>query len=385
MLGGAAARESLRYAYTPNFLTFTTGRSTEPVAFAYTPHDLDVLGEAIARMFDLMRITSPEERVVNMFPFAPHLAFWALTLGGFRTGRMVLPTGGGKVMGTDGNLRLAERVRATALVGTPGFVYHCLRRAREDGRDLSQVRTVVLGAEKVAPGLKVKMVEALRACGAEQEIQVLGTYGFTECRMAFGELPSALDESSGYVVFPDLGVFEVIDPESGEPVGEGEDGELVYTGISGHGTCVLRYRTGDLATGGMTWEPRDGTTLPRISSQLSRVSEKHALSLTKVKGTLVDLSSMGTVLMQHPELEEWQVVIAKRDDDPHGLDTLEVRFAPRAGADADRLAKAIREEILHATEVAPNAVTPMSLEDLLEELGMEREMKEKRYLDRRPK
>ena len=45
VLGGARAREALRFAYTPNFLTFTTGRSSEPVAFAYTPHDLDLLGE----------------------------------------------------------------------------------------------------------------------------------------------------------------------------------------------------------------------------------------------------------------------------------------------------------------------------------------------------
>jgi hypothetical protein len=72
VLGGARAREVLRSAYTPNFLTFTTGRSSEPVAFAYTPHDLEVLGEAIARMFDIAKINSGDERVVNLFPIAPH-------------------------------------------------------------------------------------------------------------------------------------------------------------------------------------------------------------------------------------------------------------------------------------------------------------------------
>jgi phenylacetate-coenzyme A ligase PaaK-like adenylate-forming protein len=66
----------VRYDYTPNFLTFTTGRSSEPVAFAYTPHDLEILSEATARMFDLSRVSSPDSRILNLMPFAPHLAFW---------------------------------------------------------------------------------------------------------------------------------------------------------------------------------------------------------------------------------------------------------------------------------------------------------------------
>ena len=61
-----------------------------------------MLGEATARMFDLARITQPQERIVNLFPFAPHLAFWALTLGGFKTGRLVVPTGGNHDRTRDG-------------------------------------------------------------------------------------------------------------------------------------------------------------------------------------------------------------------------------------------------------------------------------------------
>jgi phenylacetate-coenzyme A ligase PaaK-like adenylate-forming protein len=298
----------------------------------------------------------------------------------------VVPTGGGKVMGTDGSLRLAERIGATALVGTPGFLYHMLRQGRDEGRKLAGVKTVVLGAEKVPPGLKQKMLEALQACGAG-EVTILGTYGFTESRMAFAECPTAYDVSSGYHVFPDLGVFEVIDPKTCEVLPEGADGELVYTGLTGHGTCVLRYRTGDLCVGGITSEPcpHCGRTIPRIGSQLKRVSEQHALNLTKIKGTLVDLSTMGSVLMQLPHVEEWQVVMRKKDDDPLELDVLEVRFAPRGTADVEAVAKEIRAAILQATEVAPNVVEAHSLPEMLSFLGMETEMKEKRYIDLRPK
>jgi phenylacetate-coenzyme A ligase PaaK-like adenylate-forming protein len=386
VLGGKGAREQLRYRYTPNFLTFTTGRSTEPVAFTYTPHDLEVLGEATARLLDLSGIDRPEERIVNMMPFAPHLAFWAVTLGGFHTGRLVLPSGGGKIMGTEGNLRMIERIRATALVGTPGFVYHVLRQARTEGRDLSNVHMVILGAEKVPPGLKAKMAEALQACGAK-EVTILGTYGFTEARMAFGECPTAFDQSSGYHLLPDLGVFEVVDPKSGEPVGEGEDGELVYTSISGHGTVVCRYRTGDLAIGGMKRAPcpHCGRTVPRISSELRRVSERHALNLTKIRGTLVDLSLVGTVLSQMPEIEEWQVVLRKKDDDPFELDQFEVRYAPRNAASPAAVEQRIKTELVAATEVSPNRTVAHTLDEMLALLGMESELKEKRYLDLRPR
>jgi len=386
VLGGQRARELLRFRYTPNFLTFTTGRSTEPVAFTYTPHDLEVLGEATARLLDLSGLDRPDERIVNMMPFAPHLAFWAVTLGGFHTGRMVLPSGGGKIMGTLGNLRMIERIRATALVGTPGFVYHVLRQARTEGKDLAAVRMVILGAEKVPPGLKSKMAEALAACGAK-DVCILGTYGFTEARMAFGECPTGLDESSGYHTLPDLGIFEVIDPQSGEPVGEGENGELVYTSVSGHGTVVCRYRTGDLVIGGIVRAPcpHCGRTLPRISSELRRVSERHALNLTKIRGTLVDLSLVGTVLSQMPEVEEWQVVLRKKDDDPYELDQFEVRFAPRNAASPDAVGERIKTVLAATTEVSPNRTEPHSLDEMLALLGMESELKEKRYLDLRPR
>jgi len=385
-LGGERARDALRYAYTPNFLTFTTGRSSEPVAFAYTPHDLDVLGEGIARMFDLLDVTSPEERVANLFPFAPHLAFWAVTMGGFKSGRMVVPSGGGKVMGTEGNLRLIERFKATALVGTPGFIYHLLRTGAGLGLDFSSIRTVVLGAEKTTPGLKAKMREMLEQGGA-RAVRILGTYGFTEARLAFGEAAAPDGGSTGYYIYPDLGVFEVIDPRTGEPVGEGEDGELCYTGISGHGTVVLRYRTGDLAEGGLRWDPYPGVdcTLPRISSSIKRVSEQHALSLTKIKGTLVDLAVMGQVLSEERDVEEWQVVLTKQDDDPYGLDQVDVRLAPRRAADVEALKRRLATALVNAIEVSPNAIHVHTLAEMLDLLGMESQMKERRFLDLRPK
>ena len=385
LLGGDEAKAELAYQYTPNFLTFTTGRSSDPVGFAYTPFDLEMLCEVGSRMLDVHAIPK-QARILNVLPFAPHLAFWQTTLAGFRTGRMILPTGGGKVMGTAGNLRMAERMKPTVLIGVPGFAYHLLREAAEKKSDLSDLKLVILAAEKVTPGLKQKMAESLAVCGAK-DVVISGTYGFTEARSAFSECPAAHDETPGYHLYPDLGLFEVIDPVSGKVLGEGETGELVYTPLHGHGTVVCRYRTGDLAVGGITWEPCPWCkrTVPRIPSELRRASDQKDVNLTKIKGTLVDLSHIGTVVSGIEEVEEWQVVLKKIHDDPHELDEFVLRLSVKQGIDRDYSEKHVRQMILDATEVAPNRIEYHTTKEMLELLGMETELKEKRFLDLRPK
>jgi len=384
--GGKDAREKLRRDYTPNFATFTTGRSSDPIVYAFTPHDLEILAKVGGRMFDVHGVHETDARIVNTFPFAPHLAFWQSAFAGFQTGRFMMSTGGGKVMGTAGNLRLLEKMGTTVILGTPGFVYHLLREAVASGIRLPNVRRIVLGAEKVTPGLKLKMAEALSALGSNDVI-ISGTYGFTEARMAFSECPAKHEESPGYHVYPDLSVFEVIDPKTLEPVREGETGELVYTPIAGHGTMIMRYRTGDCAVGGMTWEPCPWCkrTVPRISSELRRASDQKALELTKIKGTLVDLSAMGSLLSSMHDVEEWQVVLKKKNDDPHELDQFFVRVSLRSGTDASGFKTKCARDIADGLEVAPNAVEVHTNREMLDFLGMETEMKEKRFLDQRPK
>jgi phenylacetate-coenzyme A ligase PaaK-like adenylate-forming protein len=386
VLGRARARELLRASYTPHFLTFTTGRSADPVVFYYTPYDIDLLSEAGARMLDVAAIPDVGARILNMFPFAPHLAFWQTAFGGLRTGRLMLSSGGGKVMGSSGNIKMAERLMPTVLIGTPGFIYHMLREARERGSNLSAVKLIMLGAEKVTPGLKRKMAEQLEACGARDAV-ILGTYGFTEARMAFTECPTSYDDSPGYHVSPDIGVFEVIDTKTLEPVKEGETGELVYTPIAGHGAVVCRYRTGDVAVGGITWEPCPWCkrTTPRISSELTRSSDQRALNLTKIKGTLVDLANIGALLSGMPEVEEWQVVLKKAHDDPHDLDEIVLRASLKNGTDSAAFDKRVRSQMIEAVEIAPNRVELHTTDEMNAFTGMESEMKEKRFVDLRPK
>jgi phenylacetate-coenzyme A ligase PaaK-like adenylate-forming protein len=383
--GKAAVRRRLRREFYPCFMTFTTGRSAEPVPFFYSPHDVDNLHVTGERLVQVMGLHS-EYRVANVFPYAPHLAFWQVFFAGQATGMMALSTGGGKVMGSSGDLRAIARLRTEALIGVPGYVYHLLRRGAAEGADLSSIKVVVLGAERVPAGMKQKIRELLAAMGA-QDVRVFGTYGFTEARMAFAECPTPDNRYTGYHLYPDLAVFEVIDPKTGEVVPEGSDGELVFTPLQARASCVFRYRTGDLVRGGIQYEPcpHCGRTVPRISSDLTRESSLKDLQLLKVKGTLVNLEDCALLLGGIPEVEEWQVELRKKDDDPLEVDELIVHLAVRDGGNREATATKIREAFKGRLEVAPNRVEFQALEAMLHRIGMETEMKEKRFVDARPK
>lgn len=383
--GTDSVRRAVKREFSPCFMTFTTGRSADPVPFFYSPHDIQNLHDTGSRLVDVMSL--PEEyRIANVFPYAPHLAFWQVFFAGQETGMMVLSTGGGKVMGSTGDLRAISRLKADALIGVPGYVYHLLRKAVNDGLDLSSIRCVVLGAERVPPGMKDKIRELLQATGAG-DVSVFGTYGFTEARMAFAECPTKDNAYTGYHLYPDLAIFEVVDPQTGEVVPEGEDGELVFTPLNARASSVFRYRTGDRVRGGIRWDPcpHCGRTVPRISSDLTRESSLKDLQLLKVKGTLVNLEDCAMLLSDMPEVEEWQIELRKKDDDPLEVDELVVHLALKDGCGQEPMAEQVRNVFKSRLEVTPNEFQFLGLEAMLQKIGMETEMKEKRFVDARPK
>lgn len=382
--GSEAVRARLRREFAPSFMTFTTGRSAEPVPFFYSPHDLQNLHTTGSRLIDVLGL-GRDYRVANVFPYAPHLAFWQVFFAGIAEHMMVLSTGGGKVMGSSGDLRALGRLRADALIGVPGYVYHLLRRAAAERHDLASLRCVVLGAERVAPGLKQKLRELLAQVGAH-DVRVLGTYGFTEARMAFAECPTPDDAWSGYHLYPDFAIFEVVDPVSGEVVKDGEDGELVFTPLQARASTVFRYRTGDRVRGGLQYDPcpHCGRTVPRISSDLTRESSLKDLQLLKVKGTLVNLEDCAMLLGSMAEVEEWQIELRKKDDDPLEVDEMIVHLAVKPGREAVAEQR-LRELFKSRLEILPNHVEFLGLESMLRKIGMETEMKERRFVDSRPR
>ncbi len=371
--------------YRPMFITFTTGTTNKPVPFVYSGYDIKNLHLSGSRMLTLFNMKG-NDRAVNLFPYAPHLAFWQVVFGGFSSRVLILSTGGGKVVSSDGNVSAILKLKPSVILGVPSYVYHVLRLAREKGYEMSFVKKVVLGAGRVSEAFKIRLINLLSGMGAK-DVSVFGTYGFTEARCAWVECPTHPDISSGYHLYPDKEIFEVIDPDTGELKKEGEDGELVYSSLDSRGSVVIRYRTGDFVKGGISYEPCPHCRLsvPRISSDITRLSDIKDLKLSKIKGTLVNLNNFINILNEFNQIAEWQIEIRKKDNDPYEVDELIIYVSANEGVQKEQLAEDIKRNILLSTELTPNEVIFLSLSEIVKRLELETASKEKRIIDSRPK
>jgi phenylacetate-coenzyme A ligase PaaK-like adenylate-forming protein len=278
-----------------------------------------------------------------------------------------------------------DRLRPTVIVGMPGYFYHLLRIAVAAGQDLSYVRAVALGGENAPTGLKRKVVELMAACGAE-DVKVASVLGFTEARLCWAECLGA--RRTGFHTYPDMTLFEIIDPQTGEVLPEGTTGELVYSALDGRGSMVLRYRTGDIVEGGIVSAPCPGCgrTVPRImSDNIQRVSNVKSLDIGKVKGCLVNLNTLSEVFSGDHEIEEWQVELKKRNDDPYETDEVILYCALRGHEEQESVTRRIQSVILERCELHLNEIRIESLPDMIKRVGMEELTKEVRIVDRRPR
>ena len=382
--GRARVKDELEREWRPTFLTSTTGRSSEPIAFLYTQRDVDVMGVAAGRIVEFNPFT-PDVRFINMFPHAPHLAYWMFYESARAKNIFCLGTGGGKCMGTEGNLSLMKKLNPAVVAGMPTFIYHVLHEAVEQGLQLDGIKIVFLGGEKVAEGTRRKLYDLAAKLGSPEAV-VVSTYAFTEAKMAWAECPAPVSEGpTGYHLYPDLGIIEIIDPETGEVQPEGVGGEIVWTPLVARGSVVLRYRTGDISEHGLSYEPcpHCGRRCGRLLGKISRVSDMRAMRFQKVKGTIVDFNELELILDDVPGLGSWQVELRKRNNDPSETDQLIVHAARTPEATDDGVVTAIRVRFQRSLELTPNAVVFHTPEEIrtLQQVGVA--MKELKVVDNR--
>jgi phenylacetate-CoA ligase len=384
--GRKSVREKFESEFRPIFMTFTTGRSAEPVPFLYTQRDLARLAIAGHRVMKICGARH-EDRMLNAFPYAPHLAFWLTHYAGTSFGALMFSSGGGKVMGTDDTLRLIRQSKPDNFIGIPTFLYHVLHPAAEEGLRWENLRCLVLGGEKVNDGLRQKLRDLACELGAPK-VDVLATYGFTEAKLAWAECPFPHDQpSAGYHLYPDLGIVEIINSRTGEVVPDGQPGEIVFTPLDARGTVVLRYRTGDFIDGGLTYEPCPycHRTMPRLVGHISRSSEIREMNLDKIKGTLVDFNELEHVLDDVPHVGAWQVELRKVHDDPLELDEIILHVQKTNGADETQLRRELSERCYRRTDIHPNRILFHDAGEMQRLQGVGTLLKEQKLADHRPK
>ncbi|MBI3876723.1 MAG: phenylacetate--CoA ligase family protein, partial [Verrucomicrobia bacterium] len=186
--GRDSVKRGFEAEFRPIFMTTTTGRSADPIPFLFTQHDMANLAATGDRIFQVCG-AKPEYRLLNMFPYAPHLAFWQTFFGGTSFGVFTLSSGGGKVLGTDGQIRFIRKLQPDILIGMPTFTYHVLQQAVDENVHWENLRRIVLGGEKVPEGMRRKLAFLAAKLGSP-DVDIVTTYGFTEAKMAWAECPT---------------------------------------------------------------------------------------------------------------------------------------------------------------------------------------------------
>jgi phenylacetate-CoA ligase len=378
---GANIKEGLEEEYLPVHLIATSGTTGVNVPFMYSKYDLDLFGRSYVRSGNIVKMPR-DTRLLNLFPFAPHLAFYFALMAGQQGGWFMYHTGGGAVTPTSKSIDLAQKLKATAFSGIPSYIYHLCLKAVEAGAKFEGMQFLLTAGERFPNALKFKIEKLLDELGSPN-VRTLDVYGTTEMRTA---CPECKPHTDAFHVHPDLFIYELVDPKTGEQVNPGERGTLAVTSIDGRGTCVVRYLIGDIFEHGYETGPCPdcGYSLPRLMGPVGRSKDyDEQLQLTKIKGNMVNLYNFHEVLPAMDAIQEWQVIIAKRNNDPYEIDELTINVTPRCGTNIPDLTRAIVDKIQSVMEITPKVEIFPSCDVLFESMGGQ--IKPKRILDSRPK
>jgi len=216
----------------------SSGTTGKPKIVGYTQSDLDVWAEVSARSLRAAGVTGTDT-VQNAYGYGLFTGGLGIHAGAERLGSELIPIGGGN---TARQLDFLEDLGSDVLTCTPSYALYLAEHADERGVDLADLplSTVVFGAEPCTDPMREAIEERLDADGVD-------IYGLSEI-IGPGVAVECVEAKDGLHVWDDHFYPEVIDPDTGEVLPEGEEGELVLTTLSKEALPVLRYRTGDMTT-----------------------------------------------------------------------------------------------------------------------------------------
>jgi len=253
-----------------------------------------------------------------------------------RLGCCVFPAGTGQ---TEMQVQAITALRPSCYVGTPSFLKIILDKADESGADLSSLRRALVSGEAFFP--------AQKALAASRGIATLQAYASAD----LGLIAYESEAREGLILEEEL-ILEILRPGSGDPVAQGEVGEVVITSFNPD-YPLIRFGTGDLSAVLPGVSPC-GRSNTRIRGWLGRADQT-----TKVKGMFVHPEQVAAILKRHPEVHKARLVVANPDGGD--LMTLHCEVAVTGHALADEIAASMRELTKLRGEVA--FVAPGSLAD----------------------
>jgi len=306
----------------------SSGTTGKPIVVGYNRSDMDMWADCIMRLVQMAGVV-PSDRAQMAFGYGMFTGGFGLHYGLQKLGCMVIPAGSGN---TERHIAMIEDYGTTVLIATPSYALHVCEVGEKLGFDWekSPLRVGLFGGEPCPPSLKAEI---------ESRMHIICTdnYGLTEV-MGPGVSGECLASRDMQHIAEDHFLWEVVDPETGEPVPDGQPGELVLTPLGKQAIPVLRYRTHDLTR--VITEPCEcGRTTARMQKVRSRSDD-----MLIIRGTNVFPSQVEDVLAGIEGVTpHYRIVV----DNATGLDvmTVEVELKPEAMSDSFAEMDAFRRAI----------------------------------------
>ena len=291
----------------------SSGTTGKPTVVGYTARDIDTWANLMARSIRAAG-ARPGEIAHVSYGYGLFTGGLGAHYGAERLGLTVVPFGGGQ---TERQVQLITDFRPAVILVTPSYMLAIADEIERQGLDPrgTSLRIGIFGAEPWTNEMRGEIVK----CRA---IDAVDLFGLSEV-MGPGVACECLETKDGPTVWEDHFYPEIVDPETGAPLPEGEFGELVYTSLSKEALPIVRYRTRDLTR----LLPGTARTMRRIQKITGRSDD-----MMIVRGVNVFPSQIEELILQRPNLAPHYVCELEREGP---LDVLTVRVELKAGEHHD--------------------------------------------------
>lgn len=336
----------------------TTGKAT---VVGYTQRDIDTWAHVMARS-----IRAAGGRAGDMV----HVGYgYGLFTGGLgahygaeRLGCTVIPMSGGQ---TEKQVQLITDFKPSIIMCTPSYMLNLVEEFQRQGMDaaMSSLEVGIFGAEPWTDAMRAEIE-------SRAGLEAVDIYGLSEV-IGPGVASECIESKDGPVIWEDHFYPEIIDPDTGEVLPEGAEGELVFTSLTKEAMPVIRYRTRDLTR----LLPPTARSMRRMGRITGRTDD-----MLIIRGVNVFPSQIEELILKMPELApQYQLVVAREGY----MDTLEVLAEVRDVLAHERV-DALERELQHNIKTFVGVTTRVTL---VPSQGIERTLtgKARRVVDKRPK
>lgn len=258
----------------------SSGTTGKKIVVGYTKHDLEMWADCVARMFTAIGLDK-KDFIQVAYGYGLFTGGLGAHEGAQRIGATVIPISAGN---THNQLQTMVDFGSTCLCCTPSYAMYLGEAVNEEGlKDKLKLKVGVFGAEPWSEDMRKAIENALG-------IKAYDIYGLSEI-MGPG-VAYECSEQAGMHICEDMFIAEIIDPDTGEVLPEGETGELVFTTLTKEGFPLIRYRTRDICT--LIYEPcKCGRTHIRMKKPQGRSDD-----MLIIRGVNVFPSQIEEVLLK---------------------------------------------------------------------------------------